>query len=389
MVRCDAIILAAGGGKRLETKLGMPKQFADIAGKAVWLHAVETMSNHPAIGQIVLVLPHGSKTPDTCPDAVHCVEGGILRQDSVHNGLQYLSGLDNAADYVAIHDSARPFVPAAVIDRLVSALEGGAKAVIPALPVADTIKKLSGTEDRTVHRTVPREMLVSVQTPQAFERTSITDLHIMLQNTPRPVTDDASLAEQAGIRVDVVDGDSQLHKLTVPEDFNMALNQFATMETRIGTGYDVHKFIDGAGAIAICGIQVEHEKSIEAHSDGDVGLHALCDAIFGALGDGDIGQHFPPSDEAWKDAASDQFLEFAAEKVRAKGGKIINLDVTLICEKPKIGPLRDEMRSRIAEIACVDISRISVKATTSEKLGFTGRGEGIAAMASASLLLPA
>ena len=169
----------------------------------------------------------------------------------------------------------------------------------------------------------------------------------------------------------------------------MAVDQTAIMETRIGTGYDVHKFIDGRGKIAVCGIEVDHEKSIEAHSDGDVGLHALCDAIFGALGDGDIGQHFPPSDEKWKDAASDQFLRFAVGQVLGRGGKIINLDVTIICERPKIGPLRDKMRAKLAEIADIALSRVSVKATTSEKLGFTGRGEGIAAMASVSLSLPA
>ena len=228
-----------------------------------------------------------------------------------------------------------------------------------------------------------------MQTPQAFERRCITELHQQLQNAPKPVTDDASLAELAGIPVVIVDGDSKLHKLTVPEDFEMAVDQTAIMETRIGTGYDVHKFIDGRGKIAVCGIEVDHEKSIEAHSDGDVGLHALCDAIFGALGDGDIGQHFPPSDEKWRDAASDQFLRFAVGQVLGRGGKIINLDVTIICERPKIGPLRDKMRAKLAEIADIALSRVSVKATTSEKLGFTGRGEGIAAMASVSLSLPA
>ncbi len=394
MVRCDAIILAAGSGKRLETKLGVAKQFAELAGKPVWLHAVESLSAHPNIGHVLLVLPRGSERPANCPEAVHCVEGGVLRQDSVHSGLTYLGSLPDAADYVAIHDSARPFVPKAVIDRLLLALGAGASAVIPTLPVADTIKEISHDSTNPdsankVHRTIPRETLVAVQTPQAFERRCITELHNQLQNAPKPVTDDASLAELAGIPVEIVDGDSQLHKLTVAEDFDMAVNQTAIMETRIGSGYDVHKFIDGRGKIAICGIEVEHERSIEAHSDGDVGLHALCDAIFGALGDGDIGQHFPPSDEKWKDAASDQFLRFAVGQVLDRGGKIINLDVTIICERPKIGPLRDKMRAKIAEIANITLSRVSVKATTSEKLGFTGRGEGIAAMASVSLSLPA
>ena len=389
MVRCDAIILAAGSGKRLETKLGVAKQFAELAGKPVWLHAVESLAAHSNIGHILLVLPTGSNRPANCPEAVHCIEGGVLRQDSVHSGLTYLASLPDAADYVAIHDSARPFVPKAVIDRLLAALDAGAKAVIPTLPVADTIKEISPDSANKVQRTIPRETLIAVQTPQAFERRCITELHQQLQNAPKPVTDDASLVELAGIPVVIVDGDSKLHKLTVPEDFEMAVDQTAIMETRIGTGYDVHKFIDGRGKIAVCGIEVEHEKSIEAHSDGDVGLHALCDAIFGALGDGDIGQHFPPSDEKWKDAASDQFLRFAVGQVLGRGGKIINLDVTIICERPKIGPLRDKMRAKLAEIADIALSRVSVKATTSEKLGFTGRGEGIAAMASVSLSLPA
>jgi len=389
MRQLDAIILAAGSGRRLEAKLGMPKQFAELDGKPVWLHAVETISEHPAIGHIILVLPEGTDTPDNCPANLHCVQGGILRQDSVHNGLQYLTGLPDAASRVIIHDSARPFVPAYVIDRLLAALDMGHQAAIPALAVADTIKQISEGAVKTVHKTIPRDTVVAVQTPQIFDRTLITELHTSLQTERQQVTDDASLVELAGIDVAVIAGDAALHKLTVPEDFDMAQNRPQTLETRIGSGYDVHKFTEGSGQIAICGILVDHNKSIEAHSDGDVGLHALCDAIFGALGDGDIGQHFPPSDEKWKDAASDQFLKFAVERVSERQGKIINIDVTIICERPKIGPLRDEMRAKIAEISDIDISRVSVKATTSERLGFTGREEGIAAMASVSLSIPA
>ena len=393
MRQLDVIILAAGSGKRMQEKLGVAKQFAMLRGKPVWQHSVDSFSEHASVGHILITLPKGQEAPEDLGTDIICVEGGILRQDSVHNALQHLETLPDAAPYVAIHDSARPFVPPMVIDRLLAALVMGAKAVIPALSVPDTIKQIAGG---TVDKTIPRDSLIAAQTPQGFERTLITKLHQELQLKPKEVTDDASIAEIAGLDVRVVEGDKALHKLTLPEDFAMANEQTNAnqrighdFETRIGTGYDVHKFKDGPGPIAICGIEVAHDKSIEAHSDGDVGLHALCDAIFGALGDGDIGQHFPPSDPTWKDAASDQFLQFAIKRITERGGHIINLDVTIICETPKIGPLRDKMQKRISDIADIKPSRVSVKATTSETLGFTGRKEGIAAMASVSLSLPA
>lgn len=392
MRQLDVIILAAGSGRRLQAALGVAKQFAMLRGKPVWQHAVDSLSAHASIGKILITLPANTPIPEGLSPDVICVEGGILRQDSVHNALQYLDSLSDCAPFVAIHDSARPFIPHSVIDRLLDALEAGAQAVIPALPVADTMKRARGN---LVEATISRDSLRAVQTPQAFDRPMITKLHAALNAAPEAVTDDASLAENAGIDVQIVEGDVALHKLTLPEDFIMANEQGSANiqpgqanETRIGTGYDVHKFKTGSGPVAICGLEVAHDKSIEAHSDGDVGLHALCDAIFGALGDGDIGQHFPPSDAKWKDAASDQFLEFALQRLEMRGGKIINMDVTIICETPKIGPLRDKMRAKIAEIASINMSRVSVKATTSERLGFTGRGEGIAAMASVSLSLP-
>ena len=392
MRQLDVIILAAGSGRRLQAALGVAKQFAMLRGKPVWQHAVDSLSAHASIGKILITLPANTPIPEGLSPDVICVQGGILRQDSVHNALQYLDSLSDCAPFVAIHDSARPFIPHSVIDRLLDALEAGAQAVIPALPVADTMKRARGN---LVEATISRDSLRAVQTPQAFDRPMITKLHAALNAAPEAVTDDASLAENAGIDVQIVEGDVALHKLTLPEDFIMANEQGSANiqpgqanETRIGTGYDVHKFKTGSGPVAICGLEVAHDKSIEAHSDGDVGLHALCDAIFGALGDGDIGQHFPPSDAKWKDAASDQFLEFALQRLEMRGGKIINMDVTIICETPKIGPLRDKMRAKIAEIASINMSRVSVKATTSERLGFTGRGEGIAAMASVSLSLP-
>lgn len=384
----DVILLAAGAGRRLQAHLGQPKQFARLHAKPVWQHALDRFQSHPDVGQIILVFPDGTERPDVLADTIHTCTGGRLRQDSVHNGLQKLAELPAAAPFVAIHDCARPFVPHHIIDDLLVALNNGAQAVIPGIALADTIKQ---HQDQKVQQTLPRDQLVAVQTPQAFDRALITDLHQQLQDKPAAVTDDASLAEMAGIAVQVIEGTPALHKLTTAEDFDMAeaskTDRTARYETRIGNGFDVHRFIQGDGPIAICGLQVPHDQALDAHSDGDVGLHALCDAIFGALGDGDIGQHFPPSDARWKDAASEQFLAYAAERVAARQAKIVNLDVTLICERPKIGPLRDEMRAEIARIAGIGIDRVSVKATTSERLGFTGRGEGIAAMASASLSL--
>ena len=384
--KLDVILLAAGQGTRLKAHLGQPKQFATLHAKPVWQHALDGFRSHPDIGHIILVFPQGTDRPDELDEHAHTCTGGILRQDSVHNGLQYLASLQDASAYVAIHDCARPFVPAPVIDDLLLALHQGAQAVIPAIAVADTIKR---HRDNKAVETLPRDELVAVQTPQAFSRSLITSLHQQFQDNPAPVTDDASLAEAAGIEVQLITGSPLLHKLTTAEDFDMAqaskTNRGAAFEARIGNGFDVHRFIEGDGPIALCGLQVPHDQGLDAHSDGDVGLHALCDAIFGALGEGDIGQHFPPSDERWRDAASDQFLAYAAERVAARSGHIINLDVTIICERPKIGPLREEMRTEIARIAGISRDRVSVKATTSERLGFTGRGEGIAAMASACI----
>lgn len=422
MAKLDVIVLAAGSGTRLHSKLGLAKQFALLAGKPVWQHAIDSFLGHESVGHIILVLPIGSAAPEHLAKNIEWIEGGITRQASVHRGLQHLAGLPDLAGFVAIHDSARPFVPRQTIDALIEALDKGAEAVIPALPVVDTIKQISGkqisgkqisgkqistkppastppayeTHDNViVLGTIARDTLMAAQTPQGFVRDMITKLHEDLVDTHHPASDDASLAEMAGIVVSTIAGDAALHKLTTPEDFEMAerrlnpnLNKVTEFETRIGNGFDVHKFGTGKGPIALCGLQVAHDRSIEAHSDGDVGLHALCDAIFGALGDGDIGQHFPPSDDKWKDAASVQFLEFAAKRVADRGGRIINLDVTIICEQPKIAPLSAQMRAEIAKITGISLARVSVKATTSEGLGFAGRGEGIAALASASLSLP-
>jgi 2-C-methyl-D-erythritol 4-phosphate cytidylyltransferase/2-C-methyl-D-erythritol 2,4-cyclodiphosphate synthase len=311
--------------------------------------------------------------------------GGATRQASVHAGLEALAS--QKPDVVLIHDAARPFVSAALISRAIEAasLTGAA---IPAIQVTDTIKQVGETGN--VEATPERARLRVAQTPQAFRFDVILDAHRRAARDGRSdFTDDAALAEWAGLTVATFEGDPANMKLTTPEDFIREEARLGAMlgDIRTGTGYDVHAFGDG-DHLMLCGVRVPHTRGFLAHSDGDVGLHALVDAILGALADGDIGSHFPPSDPQWKGAASDRFLKYAVDRVTARGGRIANLEVTMICERPKIGPLRDTMRERIADITGLNVSRIAVKATTSERLGFTGREEGIAATASATIRLP-
>jgi 2-C-methyl-D-erythritol 4-phosphate cytidylyltransferase/2-C-methyl-D-erythritol 2,4-cyclodiphosphate synthase len=313
------------------------------------------------------------------------VPGGATRQTSVCAGLRALAKL--SPDIVLIHDAARPFVSGAVITR---AIEAAAKtgAAIPTVAVADTIKQVDAAGH--VVGTPPRADLRIAQTPQSFVFDRILAAHERAARDGRDdFTDDAALAEWAGLTVATFEGDHLNMKLTTPEDFarEEARLGAALGDIRTGTGYDVHAFGDG-DHLMICGVRVPHNRGFLAHSDGDVGLHALVDAILGALADGDIGSHFPPTDMKWKGASSDRFLDYAVQRVRERGGRVASLEVTLICERPKIGPHRDAMRTRIAEIANVPVSRVSVKATTSERLGFTGREEGMAATASATVRLP-
>lgn len=311
--------------------------------------------------------------------------GGATRQASVYAGLRALAKL--APDIVLIHDAARPFVSSAVITRAIEAASRTG-AAIPTIAVADTIKQVNG--DGLVIGTPARAELRIAQTPQSFAFDKILAAHERAARDGRDdFTDDAALAEWAGLTVATFEGDHLNMKLTTPEDFarEEARLGAALGDIRTGTGYDVHAFGDG-DHLMICGVRVPHNRGFLAHSDGDVGLHALVDAILGALADGDIGAHFPPTDPKWKGASSDRFLEDAVRRVRERGGHIASLEVTLICERPKIGPHREAMRARIAEIANVSVSRVSVKATTSERLGFTGREEGMAATASATIRLP-
>jgi 2-C-methyl-D-erythritol 4-phosphate cytidylyltransferase/2-C-methyl-D-erythritol 2,4-cyclodiphosphate synthase len=385
--RTAAILVAAGRGLRAGS--GGPKQYREIGGQTVIFRAMQAFSRHPDVFAVQPVV-----NPDDTAIFNEAVaglrhqpptNGGATRQASVHAGLEALAA--EKPDIVLIHDAARPFVTEGVISRAIDAA-GRTGAAVPAIPVTDTIKQVGDTAN--VEATPDRARLRIAQTPQAFRFDVILDAHRRAAREGRSdFTDDAALAEWAGLTVATFEGDPANMKLTTPEDFIREEARLAAQlgDIRTGTGYDVHAFGDG-DHLMLCGVRVPHTRGFLAHSDGDVGLHALVDAILGALADGDIGSHFPPTDPQWKGAASDKFLKYAVDRVTARGGRIANLEVTMICERPKIGPLRDVMRARIADITGLNISRVAVKATTSERLGFTGREEGIAATASATIRLP-
>ncbi|MBK5911854.1 bifunctional 2-C-methyl-D-erythritol 4-phosphate cytidylyltransferase/2-C-methyl-D-erythritol 2,4-cyclodiphosphate synthase [Rhodothalassium salexigens] len=384
-----ALIVAAGRGRRAGE--GLPKQYRRVGAETVLRRSVKAFLAHPAVETVVCVIHPDDR--DLYDQAVgdlglaEPVAGGASRQDSVRHGLDALAGAapDAAPGAVLIHDAARCFVSADLIGRTLAALtpETGA---IPALPVVDTLKaQAPGDVERPViQRTVPRAGLWRAQTPQAFPYPAILDAHRAAAG--QEMTDDAAIFEAAGRPVRLVAGAQENVKLTTPDDFARADAALLT-DVRLGTGFDVHAFEPGDHAM-LCGVKVPHDAKLKGHSDADVGLHALTDAILGALGDGDIGTHFPPSDPKWRGAASDKFLAHAADLVAARGGRIAHVDVTLICERPKIGPHKDAMKARVAEILGLPVDRVSVKATTSERLGFTGREEGIAAQAAATIRLP-
>jgi 2-C-methyl-D-erythritol 4-phosphate cytidylyltransferase/2-C-methyl-D-erythritol 2,4-cyclodiphosphate synthase len=385
--RTAALIVAAGRG--LRAGAGGPKQYRTIGGRTVIMRAMEPFCGHPQVFAVQPVVnPDDTAIFAQAVGGMHYqppAAGGATRQASVHAGLEALAS--QSPDVVLIHDAARPFVTAALISRAIAAADPTGAAV-PAIPVTDTIKLIGATGH--VEATPERARLRIAQTPQAFRFDVILDAHRRAARDGRgDFTDDAALAEWAGLTVATFEGDPANMKLTTPEDFVREEARLgATLgDIRMGTGYDVHAFGDG-DHLMICGLKVPHSRGFLAHSDGDVGLHALVDAILGALADGDIGSHFPPSDPQWKGAASDKFLTYAVDRVIARGGRVAHLEVTLICERPKIGPHREAMRARIAEIAGLEVSRVAVKATTSEQLGFTGREEGIAATASATIRLP-
>ncbi len=382
-----AVIVAAGRGTRAGGD--MPKQFRPIGGEAMLRRTLSMFVEAPCVGlvQPVIGAEDGALYRDAAAgmETLPPVTGGTTRQASVRAGLEALAA--HAPDIVLVHDAARPFASAELIARAAkaAALSGAA---IPALPVTDTVKTVDGNGQ--VERTLDRNTLRLIQTPQAFAFKPLLNAHRRAATHGRAdFTDDAALAEWAGMPVTVFAGEAGNIKITTPEDFMRAeAMQYSTLgDVRTGTGIDVHAFGVGDHVI-IGGISIPFERALTGHSDADVGLHALTDALLGALADGDIGSHFPPSDPQWRGASSDRFLAFACERVAARGGRIAHLDLTIVCEAPKIGPHRDAMRASIARIAGIDVSRVAVKATTSEKLGFTGRGEGIAAYATATIRLP-
>ena len=382
-----ALVVAAGRGTRFGGE--RPKQYLPLAGRPVLGHGLRAFAGHPAIDAVRAVIhPDDRAAYDLAAGELAILEpvpGGASRQESVHLGLESLRALQ--PDKVLIHDGARPFVSAPVITRVVEGLDHD-PAVLPALRVTDTLKREAAG---LAAETVPREGLWRAQTPQGFRYAAILEAHGSAAAAGgERFTDDAAIAEQAGLPVRLVEGGRDNLKITTPEDLERAEAMLGRRaeELRTGSGFDVHRF--GAGSeVVLCGVALPHDAGLLGHSDADVGLHALTDAILGALAAGDIGDHFPPSDPRWAGAESGQFLAHARDLVAARGGRIVNVDVTLICERPKVGPHRPAMVARVAELLGVAPGRVSVKATTTEQLGFTGRREGIAAQASATIALPA
>ena len=376
-MRIAAILVAAGSGSRFGDET--PKQFLSLAGRPVIRHAAEALA-----GYVSILQPVGDADPieSALESLRHLppVPGGATRQESVRAGLEALAA--QAPDVVLVHDAARPLIPSGTIPALLAALEH-APGAIPAIPVADTLKRVV---KGLITATAPRDGLFRAQTPQAFHFPVLLAAH--RESVAALATDDASLLEAAGLSVAVVPGSEDNIKLTYPEDLRrLERAMTANLVPRVGTGFDVHVLETGR-RLVLCGVPIEHDKGLAGHSDADVGIHALCDAIYGALAEGDIGRHFPPGESAWKDADSARFLVHAAGRIAARRGVLANADVTLICERPKIAPHAATMAARLAGILGVEPSRISVKATTTERLGFTGRGEGIAAQAVATILLP-
>ena len=384
MTSTVALIVAAGRAERFGG--GVPKQYLPLAGRPVLRHSIETFLAHPAVDAVRAVIqPEHRALYDAATAGLALlppVDGGATRQRSVLNGLESLRELAPAR--VLIHDAARPLVDAKLIGRTLAALDRAAGAVA-AVPVTDTLKR---TDDgRSVAGTVERAGLWRAQTPQGFRYADILAAHRAARDGA--FTDDAAVAEAAGLAVALVAGSDDNLKVTTEADLERArrLLQGAAVEWRTGSGFDVHGFGSG-DAVMLCGVRVPHDRGLAGHSDADVGLHALTDAILGAIGAGDIGGHFPPNEPEWRGADSARFLAHAAGLVAARGGRLVHVDVTLICERPKIGPHRAAMVARVAGILGLAPDRVSVKATTTDGLGFTGRGEGIAAQAVATVALP-
>ncbi len=386
-----ALIVAAGRGSRLSSEAALPKQYLALCGKTVLERSVAAFSSHPGIDHVLVVIgdadaPHYAALDFATTDTLLApVTGGATRQISVFNGLTALK--EKAPDLVLIHDAARPLVSAELIDRVIEGLKT-ADAVLPAIGVTDTIKR--APDHRLIAESLDRHELFAAQTPQGFVFSKIYDAHRRARAIGDGFTDDTAVAQWAGIDVVLSEGSPDNIKITLPGDLARAadiLTKRRAMQTRIGNGYDVHPFVPGK-VVVLGGVTIPHDKRLKGHSDADAGLHVLTDALLGALAEGDIGAHFPPSDEKWRGEPSATFLSFAAKRVAARGGRIINLDLTIVAERPRIGPHVAAMRETIARICGISVTRVSVKATTSEKMGFIGREEGIATIGSAAIALP-
>ncbi|HMK41675.1 MAG TPA: bifunctional 2-C-methyl-D-erythritol 4-phosphate cytidylyltransferase/2-C-methyl-D-erythritol 2,4-cyclodiphosphate synthase [Methyloceanibacter sp.] len=388
------LIVAAGRGARAASESGRPKQYCSIGRVPMLERTIGAFASHPLINDILVVIhPDDTALYETAsrPFAARLlpvVPGGARRQDSVRAGLEALA--KEAPSSVLIHDAARPFVDAPLITRVIDSLETH-EGALPCLPVTDTLKRASGGR---IVGTVERAQLFRAQTPQGFRFEAILAAHrAAASEVGREFTDDAGVAEWFELDVAVVEGSEENRKLTTAEDLRMADEMLRSEGSRpagivhVATGYDVHGFGPG-DAVILCGVKIPHTKKLSGHSDADVALHALTDALLGVIAEGDIGVHFPPSDARWRGAPSELFLKHAASLLRDRGGVIVHVDVTLICEAPRIGPYREPMRAAIAGMLGLDVSQVSIKATTNEGLGFIGRGEGIAAMATATVNLP-
>jgi len=387
MAGIAAVIVAAGRG--LRAGADMPKQFRPIGGEPMIRRTLRAFAAHPEVDLVQPVIHRDDAEAFALAAEGLAVMaptfGGATRQGSVRAGLEALA--PHAPAIVLVHDAARPFASAELTSRAIMAARRTG-AAIPALPVTDTVKSVDAAEHIT--GTVDRTTLRLVQTPQAFAFDALLAAHRKAQQAGREdFTDDAAIAEWAGLTVTAFAGEPRNVKLTTAEDFDKAQREaFASLgDVRTGSGIDVHAFVAG-DHVTLGGVRIPHSHALTGHSDADVVLHALTDALLGALADGDIGVHFPPSDPRWRGAASDRFLKFAVDRLTARGGRIAHLDVNVVCEAPRVGPYRDAMRENIARIAGVEIDRVAVKATTSEKLGFTGRREGIVAYATATVRLP-
>lgn len=390
MSKTAVIIVAAGRGTRAGGPPGSPaKQYRTLGGKPILSRTIEAFSSHPRIAEIVTVIHPDdldlyAQASVGLAKLMEPVLGGSTRQESVRNGLNALAAAP--PEIVLIHDAARPFVSADVIDRAIAAarLSGAA---VPVLEVADTIAVIEGDARG---ETLERAKLRSIQTPQSFRYADIRAAHERAAAEGRDdFTDDGAVASHSGLKVSVFAGDPANMKLTTAQDFaSSEARLLASLpDVRTGTGFDVHEFEPG-DHVTLGGVRIPHTRKLKGHSDADVVLHALCDAIFGALGDGDIGSHFPPSDMQWKDAESSRFLAYAADKVKARGGIVANVDVAIMSEAPKIGPYRPAMQQKIAEVLGITMDRVGIKATTMERMGFVGREEGLAAIATATIRLP-